>query len=297
MKVCLFGNKTSTAELAIYLVRNGFPVDYLVTLHTDRIQKFDIAGKSDDLVQIAHENKINIHFAHTYSLKDPEDVNFFKQLKFDIGLCTGWQRLIPKEILDTFEHGVYGWHGSGFELPNGRGRSPLNWSIRLGHEKVYHNFFKYVADADAGSIYETKPILIRGSDYIADLQVKARNHILESSVKLLRDLREKKPILLRNQPDYPYIEFPALSQASGEIFPQMQDRLTALRIIKSCSRPFPGAFIVHENKKYRIWTANIESNALNMGNSQVIFLKTGILFMQFSDGLLSTSDFEVLGVD
>ena len=73
--------------------------------------------------------------------KSNKDKNFFRTKAFDIGLCTSWQRIIPKDVLSCFRFGVFGWHGSGFEFPNGRGRSPINWSIRLGLNSIFHNCF------------------------------------------------------------------------------------------------------------------------------------------------------------
>ena len=123
-------------------------------------------------------------------MNSDEDFAFFKKNKFDIGICTGWQRLIKADILNSFSLGIFGWHGSMFEFPNGRGRSPLNWSIRLGGRKVYHNLFKYDVGADDGAVFDTKILSIRDSDYIEDLQNKAIKHICESAHALI--LKSKK---------------------------------------------------------------------------------------------------------
>ena len=145
-------------------------------------------------------------------------------------------------ILNTFKYGVFGWHGSGFNLPNGKGRSPLNWSIRLGCKKVFHNCFKYSENPDEGDIFDIKKILIDDEDYIYDLQVKALEHIKESSVKLINSIINSD-LTLKQQPKHPSIWLPKLSEESGLLTLDNMIMRDAINITRSCSHPFPGAFI------------------------------------------------------
>ena len=66
--------------------------------------------------------------------------------EFEIAVSMGWQRLIPKYVLDKFAYGVYGFHGNCGYLPFGRGRSPLNWSIIQGDTRFNLNLFRYCDD-------------------------------------------------------------------------------------------------------------------------------------------------------
>ena len=75
-----------------------------------------------------------------------------------------------------------------FRFPDGRGRSPINWSIRLGGEKIYHNLFQYNEKADAGSVFETECIPIKPSDLISDVIEKATVHISQSSIRLINSM-------------------------------------------------------------------------------------------------------------
>ena len=113
----------------------------------------------------------------------------------------------------NLNNGIFGWHGSGFEFPNGRGRSPLNWSIRIGLKKIFHNCFKYSVGVDDGKIFDTKEIEIKNNEYIEEVISKAIQHIKDSAIKLLEDV-SKNNLVLREQCDHAFLSFPKLSENS-----------------------------------------------------------------------------------
>ena len=141
MSLVIFGNKTTTFELIKHVAENRFNINYVITLNDKEADNYKISGKSDSLLNYCSDNGISYYNPYRYDLSSKEDIRFFRALKPTIALSTGWQRIIPKEIIDCFKIGVFGWHGSCYRLPNGRGRSPLNWSIRLGSSQIYNNLF------------------------------------------------------------------------------------------------------------------------------------------------------------
>jgi methionyl-tRNA formyltransferase len=290
MKLCIFGNKTTTTELLSELIRSQIQVDHLVTLSIDKAEVAKISGQDSGLIEFATSHGIFVFNPDSYSLKSDKDITFFQNHHFDLGLCTGWQRIIPKPIIDSFTHGIFGWHGSGFEFPNGRGRSPLNWTLRLGMAKVYHNLFRYAYGADDGMVYETEIIKIDPNDYISNLQLKALEHIKQSSVRLVKDVA-RGTIQLMEQPNHPYIQFPSLDIDSGQIYPKKMGFLQSLNIIRSCSRPFPGAFVEYEGKIYRIWKAR--SEIIDVNNDEECVVVNDKLFVKVKDGCIISNDFEI----
>lgn len=292
MRICIFGNKSTTRMLIENLLRNKHNPDFLLTLDKSVGDKIEISGGDSNLIHFAISNNIDIFTTSNYSLNSQEDLKFFKDQKFDLGLCTGWQRLIPDNIIKTFKFGIYGWHGSGLEFPNGRGRSPLNWSIRLGFKEVHHNLFRYSEGADDGDVFETKTFSIDENDYISDLQKKALDHILDSSIRLITSLKLDN-LSLTKQPDHPFITFPSLNESSGEIFMESMSCNYALRVIRSCSKPFPGAYIIYMGTKYRIWKADFTDPPVNkFMDSKLVKIKDGSLFIKLRDGIIKCSEFE-----
>jgi len=290
MKLCIFGNKTTTKELLSVLIQSQIKVDHLVTLSIDKAEVAKISGQDSALIEFAASHGVFVFNPDSYSLKSDKDITFFQNHHFDLGLCTGWQRIIPQPIIDSFTHGIYGWHGSGFEFPNGRGRSPLNWTLRLGMTKVYHNLFRYAYGADDGMVYETEVIKIDQNDYISDLQLKALQHIKQSSIRLVKDI-SRGTLQLMEQPNHPYIQLPSLDIESGKIYPQNMGCLQSLNIIRSCSKPFPGAFVEYEEKNYRIWRAS--SVIPDINNNKECIVLNGKLFVKLRDGYIVSDDFEI----
>lgn len=291
MKICIFGNKTTTKELLGELIQSQIKIHHLVTLSTDKAKVAKISGQDGGLIEFANIHGISVFNPDSYSLKSDKDIHFFQNNHFDLGLCTGWQRLIPQPIIDSFKHGIYGWHGSGFEFPNGRGRSPLNWTLRLGLTKVYHNLFRYAYGADDGMVYETDVIEIEKNDYISDLQLKALQHIKQSSIRLVKDI-SRGTLQLKEQPNHPHILLPSLDAESGKLYPKNMGCLQSLHIIRSCSRPFPGAFVEYDEKIYRVWKAKSVTPEIEI-NKECIVLK-GKLFIKFVDGYIMSDDFEIV---
>ena len=294
MKLVLFGNKSTTKLLLEHLILKNYKPHTLVTLDQNLLEKSNIAGAEKSLIDFALENSINIYKPNSYSLSDKKDLDFFIQNNFDIGLCTGWQRLIPDKILESTNFGIFGWHGSGFEFPNGRGRSPLNWSIRIGLKSIFHNCFQYSAGVDDGKIFETKEIEIKNNEYIDEVISKALTHIKESAIKLLEDV-SKNNLILREQYDHAFLSFPKLSEKDGILVPSMSSQY-ALNIVRSCSRPFPGAFVIDPNNaKIRIWSMKSCENEFSEGEfKSFIFFRSNVLYLKFKDGLFSSEDFEKL---
>ena len=292
MKIVLFGNKSTTKLLLEHLIKKNHKPHTLVTLDLDLLKKSNIAGAEDNLINFALENKINVFKPYSYALSEEQDLDFFLQNNFDIGLCTGWQRLIPEKILKSVNNGIFGWHGSGFEFPNGRGRSPINWSIRIGLKSIFHNCFKYNAGIDDGMIFDTKEIEIKNNEYIQEIIAKAITHIKDSSIKLLEDLSENN-LVLREQCKHTFLSFPKLSEEDGVLLQSMSSRY-AFNVVRSCSRPFPGAFVIDQNNvKIRIGSMKLcEKKISDKKLMPFVYFKNNVIFLRFKDGLFSSEDYE-----
>ncbi len=280
MKIAVFGNKITTKHLLNYLLLNEVNISALITFKANPLEANSISGYSSELKIIATKNEINLIEVNDYSLRSDETQKEILDQHFDLGLVTGWQRLIPPGILKSFSLGVFGWHGSFMKFPNGRGRSPLNWSIRLGADRIYHNFFKYDEGADTGGIYDIGEFSIEPSDYIADLQLKALEHMKTSSLRLVKDYSEGKSVTLLNQPDGIGVIFPKLTPDDGRLQPKAQTSLQAINIIRASSHPFPGAFLEEKGKKIIIWRASLTKD-IEEKLEQINFIDGPIFLQEF----------------
>jgi UDP-4-amino-4-deoxy-L-arabinose formyltransferase/UDP-glucuronic acid dehydrogenase (UDP-4-keto-hexauronic acid decarboxylating) len=235
--VTVFGNKTTTADLIRHLTNDGHDIGLVVTLSTESEASKDIAG-ADDIAKLAEALSIPVHVTQDYKLKSETDKTFFADNDFGIGICTGWQRLLPKHVIEAFPAGVFGFHGSCWKFPHGRGRSPLNWSMRLGGNTIYHNCFRYVEEADAGEVFNTTEFPISPFDSISSVQFKALLDMKLVSGKLLKQYESGKVAAVR-QADGAAIMLPKLGPPDGLIRFAGMSRAEILRIWRAIPFDFP----------------------------------------------------------
>jgi methionyl-tRNA formyltransferase len=251
-KVTVFGVKDTTLEIIDYIQNNVCGIDLIVTINTKVLANNHVSGFSE-LISIGKKYDIGIFESDSYSLKDGKCKEFFGNNTFDIGISMGWQRLIPKDILNKFSFGIFGFHGSCGYLPYGRGRSPLNWSIIQGAKRFILNLFQYDAEADSPNVFANSMFEINQFDTIRTLQYKQ----LVSSKALIKKLIEAYcagKIIINNEskdfdtwyekrtPDDGKIDF---KQKTHDIY----------NLIRGVTRPFPGAFAYIDRDKITIWKA------------------------------------------
>lgn len=288
----IFGAKALTLQLADDLLTTGLSPACIISLDPVKMSNYQISGGTKKIPDWCASHGIPCILSPRYDLVEAKVLEKFESFNLDIALCVGWQRLIPEEFLKLPKEGVFGWHGSGFRFPNGRGRSPLNWSIRLGLECVYHNCFKYAAGVDNGPVFSTQIFSIDRNDYISDVQSKVYQHILESSRRLLANDTEVA-MNLTSQPSSAGIEFPKLGELDGWLQPERHTAKEARDICRSCSRPFPGAYILNQNeKKIRLWDLELDSLGPKTLDGSLVVSGDDGLYIKFLDGWCVSKEFE-----
>lgn len=294
--ITIFGNKETTAGLIRAVMRDGITPDLVVTLGGAARQKTDIAGASDSLADWCRSQGIAVYECESYALNSPADQEFFAKHRFGIGVCTGWQRLIPPVVLAGFDYGIFGFHGSHLRLPGGRGRSPLNWSLRLGGKAVFHNCFRYSEGADEGGIYNTTEIPLEANETIKSLQFKALLDIFATTGRLLRDYR-KGSIALTEQPTGETSWLGKLTPADSQLSFATMDFASILGIIKASGRPFAGAFATTpDGVRAALWSAAPYTGPVEEGwaaapTGTVLAHALGMALVKCRDGLLLVTEF------
>ncbi len=176
--------------------------------------------------------------------------------KFDLGIVMGWQRLIPKHILDCFKFGIFGFHGNCGYLPFGRGRSPLNWSVILGDTRFNLNLFKYDEKADSPNVYATEMFSINAHDDIRTAQYKNMMSSKRLIKSLISDYQRGEISIRTDSKDYDSW-YEKRTPADGKI--DWKDRTRNIyNLIRGVAAPFPGAFChVNDNPdiKVTVWRA------------------------------------------
>ena len=93
--VCLIGTKDTTVKLANRLIDDGHSIDLIITVDARAIDTNTISGFAP-VASFAKGHSIDVFSATDYSMRDAVSQDFFDENEFGIGICMGWQRLIPK---------------------------------------------------------------------------------------------------------------------------------------------------------------------------------------------------------
>ncbi|MCL6274279.1 hypothetical protein M3P19_09675 [Muricauda sp. 2012CJ35-5] len=252
-QVAIFGCKSTTKFLLSYLIGLNYKVT-LITIDPDKGKSQKVADYCN-LSGYCKENEIDFFVSQKYSLKSDDDLAYFEDKKFSIGFVVGWQRLVPSDVLDTFSIGVFGMHGSPMNLPKGRGRSPMNWSIIEGRKVFYTNLFKYDAGADDGDILDTFKFQISESDTGETMHFKntlAMKYLIAKNIAALAN----GAIELTKQPNLTPTYYPKRTEEDS-LIDWDDDIYNIERLIRAVTKPFNGAYSFINNCKVVIYRASI----------------------------------------
>lgn len=290
--VALFGNKDTTIEIARHIGAIQ-PLDLIVTVDTSSVDPAIISGYSS-LDSYANEHRIAVFKAKSYKLSDMESSAFFAENTFDIAIVIGWQRLIPRHVLDAFRFGVFGFHGSCAYLPHGRGRSVMNWSLIEGQERFIHHMFRYDEKADSPNVFSKMMFDVNAHDTIRSLQYKSMICSKRMITDLLAAYRQGEIVIHTDTRDFDSF-YPKRTPADGRIDMAAPTR-QIYNLIRGVTRPFPGAFChLPSGEKVMIWDAvpfdrTLDFSAYAVG--EVLDMYDGLPIVRTLDGSLLIRDYE-----
>ena len=252
-RLAVFGVKDTSENIVEFIHKNIRPVDLVITISREVLNRNQVSGFKG-LSVLTEKYGIPVFEADSYFLTDEKTRKFMEENEFEIAISMGWQRLIPKDVLDKFQYGVYGFHGNCGYLPFGRGRSPLNWSIIQGDTRFNLNLFRYDENADSPNVFSTEMFSLTVHDDIRTAQYK--NMISSKNLirKLLKAYDEKNIQIRQESKDFDswYMKRTA---ADGKIDFRGRTR-DIYNLIRGVAAPFPGAFAMCAGEKVTVWEAH-----------------------------------------
>ncbi len=254
MDFFLFGCKDTSLSVAEFLHKKNIKI-HLVTISKSTAKKNDVAGYMD--LKVHRKLFASIYIADKYNLQSKNDKKYFEKMDAcKIGFCVGWQRLIPSQILRKFSKGIHGMHGSARDLPFGKGRSPMNWSLIEGRRHFFTNLFKYSDGIDNGPVLDTLVFSIQSYDTAETMHYKntlAMCNIIEKNLtSIIAGKIKYKPQNSKNGETF----YSKRSPSDG-IIDWRDDLLNIEKLIRAVSPPFHGAIAFYKGKKIRIFRAAI----------------------------------------
>lgn len=236
------------------LLADGFRFAHFVTLTPAQGARYQVAGYRD-FTDLAAQYGIPVYHPVSYALTDPADQAFFERQGFDLLIQGGWQRLFPEAVLRTLRVGAVGVHGSADELPKGRGRSPLNWSLIEGRRRFLMQLFLITPGVDDGDVVDVEDFDITPFDTIRTLYYKnaivTRRMQRRTIPRLLDGTAERHP--QRGVPSH----YPRRTADDGRIDWEEMDVWAVHDFIRAQTRPYPGAFAALDGGLRTLWRAQV----------------------------------------
>ena len=255
-RIGVFGCGFTTWELVARLAKAGVGISHCITIGANEADR-QLASGYVDLVPNMRALGIEVLTVDTYGLTTEADRCRVSELELDLGLCVGWQRLLPQWCLDSVRRGVFGMHGSNRPLPHGRGRSPLNWSVVLNKQIFFTHLFKYDAGVDSGLIVDVQRFDINEWDTIYSLHMKNIISMSQLVQKHLSNLLDGS-VELYEQPAVAPSYYPKRSDKDGRIC-WGDSTIDIYNLVRATGRPYPGAWTAREESEgselLRIWDA------------------------------------------
>lgn len=282
MNILFMGGHELGAKTLEHLINNNVNVVGVVVSKNDN----DWYRGVDEVA-----DKFNLNLYEEKNINDQNFLNKIKSLNLDLIVCVNFDQILKKDIINLPTIGCINTHAS--LLPKYRGRAPLNWAMINGEE--YSGVTVHFIDEsiDTGDIILQEKIKIDEDYYISDLLNKVKNiypkivlnsirHLESNNLNLIKPDLSKGFYVNKRTKDDGKIDF---SKPSKDI----------MNFIKAISKPYPGAFLYHNNKKIIIWRANLDYNTLPQYESldigTVVFNNSN-LFIKLKDAILIATDYE-----
>lgn len=295
-KLTIFGVKDTTDVMVAYIHKFVCQVDLVITIHSDVLKGNQIAGYKG-LNNLTDEYGIEVYETSSYSLQDTITEKFFQENSFELGISMGWQRLIPTLVLNQFQVGIFGFHGSCGYLPYGRGRSPLNWSVINGDERFILNLFQYDEEADSPNVFANEMFAINEHDNIRTLQYKNLIASKRLAQKLIEAYQNDKIMINHQSQDFDGW-YSKRTQKDGKIDFHLKTR-EIYNLVRGVTKPFPGAFakIEQDNDTYliQIWKVHPFDAILDFSEyepGEIIEIMDENLIIRTVDGSLLIEDYQ-----
>lgn len=286
--------------MKIYVLNNsGYGLDIINSLKK-KIKLTGIIGLNKNRFSKKVENFVNQKkFCEDFNLKyidvksykfSEKDLSNIKKKQIDILLVLGWQRLIPKELIEHVRYNVVGLHGSPFKINFGRGRSPQNWTIILGYKKFYLSIFKIDPGIDSGDVIGTSKFKVSTYDDISTSYLKTAIVGADLLIDFLKNKKMCKAKSFKKQKNNIAKYLPQREPNDGMI-DWNRSAIEIYDFVRALAKPYPCAFTILKKEKIKIikcipFEINIKKNNYKPGTIIKIFNNKDVLVKAKKDYIL-----------
>jgi len=287
MSVVLIGSVSSSWHTLRAMIDSGIDVAGVCGLdrhHAETVSDYH------DLEPLARDH--SIEFVAFDKVIEPAVYDLIRRRKPELLFVVGLSQLVPADMCELAPQGAVGFHPT--MLPRMRGRAPVAWTILLNEQPAVSLFF-LTDEADAGDIIIQQPVPLLPDDYASDL-VERTNQVLQRCIAQLAPAIRGGALPCKPQDHTKATWLPKRTREDGRIdFHQPADRVYCL--IRAASRPYPGAFTVHDDCEMIVWRGRSAPDQEGGGQpGQIVDVQPGQgLLVQTGRGQLWLTELQYVG--
>jgi methionyl-tRNA formyltransferase len=284
VKILYMGTPEMSAHVLSGLIEAGFSIIGLVCQEDKEVgRKKTLEPPPTKVVALAHG--IPVFQPHKIRL----DFEFAKALDFDLIVTMAYGQIIPQGLLDLPKVGCLNLHGS--LLPKYRGAAPIQRAIMAGEKETGITLMRMVAAMDAGEMFDKEKVTIEPNDTYTLLCSKMAE---AAKVVILRDALKFANGELPGEPqDEKEVTIANKIKPEDEHLPLFLPVEQAVNYVRGLSEA-PGAYLLLEDKKLKIYHAHVANHNLIRAVGEVI-PDSKHLLIQFYDGEMEVDVLQLEG--
>lgn len=243
-------------------------------------------SKSANVSDYARLDDLGAPYRDFTAINDTEVVEQVRAWKPDVLFVVGLSQLVKEPLLSMATLGPVGFHPT--PLPKGRGRAPIAWLTYDGTPGAA-TFFIMENDADSGPIFVQEPFDVAKDAYAMDVIIAARRAIERALDRWL-------PRLIAGEwnpapQDHSQASFFGVRRPEDGWIDWRDSATEIQRLVRTASKPYPGAFTHLKGEKVVIWRAEVDTSPYRGVAGRVLDTANGVL-VQTGDGLLRITEVE-----
>ena len=284
-RIVFMGTSEISATVLDGLIKNGYQIVGVVA-QPDRP-----VGRKHILEAVPTKK---VALEHNIPIFQPEkirkDFAFMYDLKPDVILTLSYGQILPEALLNIPRLGAINLHGS--LLPKYRGAAPIQYAILNGEKETGMTLMKMVKEMDAGEMYAVKKVAISEEDNSSTLFIKMANVALELALEALPKFLKGE---LKGIPqDEEGVTFaPSIKPEEEKL--DLNDTKENLHNKIKALADIPGAYLLLNDEKFKIYKSKIYSNKVVGQVGQIVKADKNGLLLQCKDGLLNLLEVQKQG--
>lgn len=229
---CIGGNLESETALSAILALGADVVSVVVPDGA-------LASRTSDLADVPTlSERHNVRVIRTEDVNSDATISAIAQDSPDYIFVLGWSQLLGRRLLDLPVHYVVGSHPS--DLPYGRGRAPIAWTILEGASQTAVTLFQMDEGVDTGGILHKELVDIPERAHAQDLYELTSATLAAGFVKLYQRMSKYGPPA--PQPQGGHATYRHGRRDEDGFLDFKRSALEIDRLIRAASRPYPGAY-------------------------------------------------------